>query len=193
MLFFTKLFIYNYNSEQCRKHCFTEIGFVWGWQFCEEQKIVRFLKPIPHVTEHWLHGRAVHLSRSLWRCWTSGASSCRLLDTGRGSREGVDVKTLGDRQGGMSGHGSWSGGLVCPSQFMSGRANSLLPDTQITERFRKASSPQVTGHSCQGPIHHLLDKSCVLNYIMSSFKYFHRHSLLKICKYYNYQKRQMTG
>lgn len=181
-------FIYNYNTGQCRKHCFTEIGFVCGWQFCDVQNIVRFLKPIPHVTEHWLHGRAVHLSRSLWRCWTSGARSCRLLDIGRGRREGDDTKILGDRHGGMSGHGSWSGGLICPSQFMSGRANSLLPDTQITERLRNASSPQVTGHSCQGPIHHLLDKSCFLNYIIPSFKLvnsFHIHKLLEVHKYCN--------
>lgn len=136
--------------------------FYWNW-FCIRvtvmwiKIIVLFLKPTPHVTEHWLQGRAVHLSRNLWRWWISEPRSCWLFDTVWMRDE---VKIFGDRQGGISGHGSWSGGLIWPSQFMSGRANSLVPDTQITERLRRASSPQVTGHSCHGPIHHLWNKSC---------------------------------
>lgn len=59
------------------------------------------------------------------------------------------------RQGGMSGQGSVSGGRGCPAHSPSGRASSLPPDTHSTVLLRTTCSPHVTGHSCQGPIHHL--------------------------------------
>lgn len=164
-------------TQHWRKHCFTLIGLVWMSQRFFAHVIVLFLNPIPQLTEHWLQGSIIHFScfeyfilEVCFNCRTScfrGLMKFIILIVSISCIsifcvEFVEfcgrtcARILSVRHGGVSWHGSWSCGRGWFWHSLSGSAISWpWSETHNTVRLRSASSPHVTGHNCQGPIHHL--------------------------------------